>query len=257
MKRTFGAIAEAARHAYFWKMYLNIARRFRRPWTVAYLYTRGAGAAPHELTVRTPLGPRTVVLDSVDDLVTLIECFAKVDYPVQGTERLVVDFGANIGLSALYFLAHAPQARVHVYEPLERNVQRLRRNLKGLEDRVVVHQVAVSTVTGTARFGVEPSGRYGGIDVDLPEWLEVETVDASVELRRLARESGTIDLVKLDIEGMEAPVIRHLCSQGVLSAVRRVYAELPQDDVRLPGWRRTRQGWVTRFEAPWAVGAGD
>src|SRR5262245_917624 len=100
---------------------------------MAWRYLSGRGDYPWRCAVRTPLGvvaPRTY---SHHDVVTVTEVFCRHDYESPDDVRVVVDVGSNIGISALYFLTRNPHVRCHLYEPVGRNVARLRENLAGHE----------------------------------------------------------------------------------------------------------------------------
>ena len=56
---------------------------------------------------------------------------------------LIIDCGANIGLSTLYFLRRFPEARVIALEPDPDNFKMLARNTAGFSDRVTLLQAAV------------------------------------------------------------------------------------------------------------------
>jgi FkbM family methyltransferase len=120
---------------------------------------------------------------------------------------LAVDLGSNIGISALYFLTRNRTSRCHLYEPVPENVAKLRQNLAGYEERYTLHEQAVSDHSGRARFGVEATGRYGGIGVDTGAELEVEVVHVDDVLRRALAEADAVDILKIDTEGAEIPTI--------------------------------------------------
>ena len=65
--------------------------------------------------------------------------------------RLFVDVGANIGTSTVDALVHFGFGRAVCFEPAVRNARLLRANLawNGLDERAVVHQIALSDVEGT------------------------------------------------------------------------------------------------------------
>ena len=72
---------------------------------------------------------------------TVNEVFCRQDYGADASIRAVVDVGSNIGISALYFLTRSPDCRAWLYEPVPRNVERLRGNLAGYEDRYALREV--------------------------------------------------------------------------------------------------------------------
>jgi FkbM family methyltransferase len=122
---------------------------------------------------------------------------------------VVLDVGANLGLYAVHAAAHArPGARIHCFEPVPANLQRLRRNLAANGAEATVHAVAVGAASGSldlylARHNVgthsasaDLSG--GATRVTVP----MTTVDeAAAELPR-------VDVLKIDIEGYDGYALR-------------------------------------------------
>jgi FkbM family methyltransferase len=185
---------------------------YTNPLSVIFRYVFGLGHYPATIRVRTPLGVRDVVIFSHDDVQTVNEIFCRLDYEISSTSKNVVDVGANIGISALYFLTHAPQAHCWLYEPVPQNVVKLRANLRGFESRYELCEAAVFDSSGLAQFRVESTGRYGQLVAQhhtaaTADTISVECthIDAVIE-RGLKR--GDIDLMKIDIEGAEQKVIK-------------------------------------------------
>jgi FkbM family methyltransferase len=117
--------------------------------------------------------------------------------------RLIVDCGANIGLSAYYLLHCYPQARLIAIEPDAENYALCRQNLAPFADRSMVMQAAVWRENGWLR--IVPASRHGGawaLKVEPWHGGDVEGVTIPEILRR-ADEHGPIDLLKVDIEGAE------------------------------------------------------
>lgn len=251
---TFSSFLRALGHRPFWVAGENIFRRFHTPADVFSRYVIGTGSYPADFTVRTPIGARTVTAYTYHDILTLVECFGKVDYQIPAHTQRVVDVGANIGISALYFLTRSRDVQVELYEPVPENVDRLRVTLEGFEDRYVLHSEAVGTESGTASFAVEPTGRYGGLVTEkyvaehgMNEATEVQVpvVGVNEVISRAAERWGTIDLLKLDVEWMEEALLAALTPES-LDRLDRIYAETDFSG-DLPGFRRTRYGAVVRF----------
>ena len=99
--------------------------------------------------------------------------FCRWDYRIDPSDRVVVDFGSNIGISALYFhfLTHAPESFVYCFEPLPLNCERLKRTLKNYADRYYLSATAVAPYEGKANFSYEATGRYGSIGTKFPQQL--------------------------------------------------------------------------------------
>jgi FkbM family methyltransferase len=185
----------------------RMARVFPRPAEAARRYFLGTGAYPYSCPVRTPLGVVAPTLHSSHDMFTVNEVFCREDYACGPETRMVVDVGSNIGISALYFLTRDPATRVRLYEPVPRNVERLRANLAGYEDRWTLREAAVAAAPGHVSFGVEDSGRYGGIGVATGAAIDVEAVAIGAVLEEALAEADRIDVLKIDTEGTELELL--------------------------------------------------
>ena len=96
----------------FYVAFINIFKKFDQPLNVLYRYVFGKGAYPDKRFLTTPVGRYEVSLYSFHDMITLVECFGKLDYPADDDISCVVDFGSNIGVSAGYFLTRNNSVRV-------------------------------------------------------------------------------------------------------------------------------------------------
>src|SRR5689334_20913943 len=83
-----------------------------------------------------------------------MEEMAAVAAAVLPGDGVVLDVGANIGLSALALAPLLPRGRILAVEPSPRSVAALRCTLalNGLEDRVAVEAVAMGAAPGEAAF---------------------------------------------------------------------------------------------------------
>src|SRR6185503_1145252 len=126
-------------------------------------YALALGSYPHTFSLRTPTGTANARAYSFHDVLTINEIFCRWDYRIDPSDRVVVDFGSNIGISALYFLTHAPESFVYCFEPLPLNCERLKRTLKNYADRYYLSATAVAPYEGKANFSYEATGRYGSI----------------------------------------------------------------------------------------------
>jgi len=247
MKRSAAAILSAFFKPQFYFALIRAFSAFDRPVDVLLRYIFGVGRYPHDVGVRTPVGRYSCRVYSFDDVRTLVECFAKIDYPASSDLGVVVDFGSNIGISALYFLTRNEKSFVYLFEPVPMNVDRLRCNLACFQGRYTLHEVAVGLKAGVARFGCEPSGRYGGLNIGgMAEYIDVNVAEANAVLLEIISRHGTIDIIKIDIEGLEGDVIRSL-TRPVLDRTRAIYAETFGLKYDLPGFTRRQQGAVAQY----------
>jgi FkbM family methyltransferase len=186
----------------------RMIRRYPAFPQVARRYFLGGGSYPYACQVRTPVGIVSPVTYSHHDVFTVHEIFAREDYRAGAELGVAVDIGSNIGISATYFLTRNRSSRCYLYEPVPRNVERLRANLSGYEDRYELQEVAVGPLSAMVEFTLEPTGRYGGIGVSGDDQIRVRCRAISEVLDEVLERESTIDLLKVDIEGAELDTVR-------------------------------------------------
>ncbi len=132
---------------------------------------------------------------------------------------LIIDGGANIGVSVLYFLHEYPGARVLAYEADPSVHEYLRVNVGRVESvRAELYNQALSVANEELTFHTEgaDSGRTG----PAPEgWREIRV--QGVRLRDLLRQP--VDMLKLDVEGAETALIEDC--RDMLHNVRNIFVE--------------------------------
>ncbi len=165
------------------------------------------------------LGPRLEFPDAASFLAQYRQLFDQQLYDFSSTGApLVVDVGANVGLSILAVKGIAPTARILAFEADPALASLARRNVRSaqLSDVTVVH-AAVATFTGSATF--RPDGADGGRLAP-----EGSITVPTVRLRdQLAAADDEVALLKLDIEGAEVDVLLDCADR--LSLVRRLAFE--------------------------------
>jgi FkbM family methyltransferase len=192
-------------------------------------YLTAGGDYPYVCRLRTPTGPVAPTLYSSHDMLTVNEVFCREDYRCPRDVRVVVDAGANIGISALYFLTRNPAARVYAFEPDPRNAARLRGNLAAYADRFRLESVALDTSDGIASFASDPSGRYGtlGDTSELwwePTFIEVRVRSINAALTEILERESQIDVLKIDTEGLEEKLVGALADE-LLPHIRLIVYE--------------------------------
>jgi FkbM family methyltransferase len=198
------------------------------------------------------------------DVMALDELFAQQEYelppPVEQTlaattEPLrVVDLGANIGLFGAWLLGRFPAARIVALEadPSNAAVHRSTIEANGLSDRWRLMEAFAGTRAGTTRF---VPGLFGvSREADKQEGIEVRVVDVLPELL-------DADLVKIDVEGAEWPIVTDPRFRDLRArAVVLEYHEwgCPADDPRVLAEQSLRAGgWeVVHAARKPAFGAG-
>ena len=115
--------------------------------------------------------------------------------------ELILDLGAHMGASVLYFRERFPDARIVALEPDPTTYERLLRNTSQLT-AVEVRRQAVSPHDGPVRFF---PARQGWVS-SLSRGGEPISVEGRT-LGRLLSELGGADLLKIDVEGAEREVL--------------------------------------------------
>ena len=140
-------------------------------------------------------------------------------FPAQTPAPRIIDCGANIGLSVIYFKRLHPESRITAFEPDPQIFSVLEENIRqcGYADVELVKK-AVWTEAATLEF--LPDGSDGGRMVQMSfdrQRIQVPTVRLADFLNE------PIDLLKIDIEGAETAVLQDC--QDTLQHVRHLFVE--------------------------------
>jgi len=133
------------------------------------------------------------------------QMFWRGDYesPIALTDvRNIVDLGANVGYSCLYWCQKYPQSHITAFEPHPVHVKATHANLlqNGLLDRVKLVEAAAGA---SERHSNLTDGRSSSAVTDQPAAFQIKVVDIFRE-KELA---GKIDIFKIDIEGGEFEIL--------------------------------------------------
>jgi FkbM family methyltransferase len=120
--------------------------------------------------------------------------------------RVIVDCGANIGITSLFLAARYPDATILSVEPHPENFVLLKTNVAEIPRILPIRACVTGTPQGAVRF-----------TADEPAWGNRIATDArgvlvpAITIEELCKENGIekIDLLKLDIEGAEEQVLRN------------------------------------------------
>jgi FkbM family methyltransferase len=123
-------------------------------------------------------------------------------------DAVILDVGANIGFISTIFSHFNPSARIHAFEPGEKNFKYLDKNIKKNNlKNVTPYNLACGSENYVTTF--RENSAWGYIDselqVDSPGskcLIRVTTIDQFVEDNEISR----IDLIKIDVEGFEKHV---------------------------------------------------
>jgi FkbM family methyltransferase len=137
----------------------------------------------------------------------------------------IIDCGANIGFSVLFFKAYAPDAAITAVEADPATLERLQQVLavNGLHD-VDVRHAAIAASDGPVPFFAGEDDRGGLTASVYREWGgSIARQVPGIRLSSLV--TGTVDLLKLDIEGAEYDAIDDLIATGRIDLVQEIVIE--------------------------------
>ncbi|GAA4247951.1 FkbM family methyltransferase [Azospirillum formosense] len=141
------------------------------------------------------------------------------DFPATRPDAFIIDGGAHLGVTALRFKHRHPQATVLCFEPSPEVLPLLYRNIAGNAlSGVSVVEAGLAPGQGTSAF--LPDGADGGrMMAEASGGTTVPTVSLSRYIQ------GRVDMLKLNIEGMEYPVLLELQQSDCLHHIDRMIIE--------------------------------
>lgn len=161
------------------------------------------------------------------DTEVLYEILVTEEYGFAGdldSPKVVIDGGANIGLASAYFLNRYPSARTISVEPFEAPIALCRKNLDPYAQRSTILRGAIWPDEGS--LCLDPHGE---------DWVnnrvrhsrpgEDGSVEAVTMKSLISLGGGSVDLLKLDVEGSEKEIFGSGAAEW-LPKVRNILIEL-------------------------------
>ncbi len=185
------------------------------------------------------LRPNSTDYDTYEHVFVLKEY----NFPIPFEPRLIIDGGANIGLSALYFARRFPEATILAVEPDPANCALLQHNTRD-QKRVDAIQAGLWPSSGHLRIK-DKSADANAFQVEWAAEPATDTLEAtSLEAILLNSGADCLDIVKLDIEGAEKEVFRAGFEQW-LPKTRLLIVEL--HDRMIPGCSKALFDAVSKY----------
>jgi len=145
-----------------------------------------------------------------------------------GAVRVVLDIGANIGISALYFASIFPQAAIHAFEPEPGNFKLLTANTASCP-RIRCYPFALGASDGEITlFDSDDRVNFGGFSAhnagtSAGRGKAVPVRHAGKVLRELG--IASVDVIKIDTEGAEWDILT-ACGKELVATARLILGEL-------------------------------
>lgn len=172
-------------------------------------------------TNTTFMGKRVELVDAASFLFIKMEIFGQQLYKFRANHAspYIIDCGANIGLSVIYFKQLYPDAEVVAFEPDKKVFEALKSNVNIFSfDRVTLINKGLWNDVTTLHFYSE--GADGGRiarEKDHQNISSIETIRLRAFLER------PVDFLKIDIEGAELAVLKDCCD--LLHNVENMFVE--------------------------------
>lgn len=120
----------------------------------------------------------------------------------------MVDCGANVGYTALYFALHCPAIAIDCFEPDWSNYHQACKNLKSFST-IQIHQKAIWHQKAYVKVVSGDFGNGGKWALTVEECKPNEGVEALSLSEVLRTKQKTITFLKIDIEGAEKMLLNH------------------------------------------------
>ncbi len=146
----------------------------------------------------------------------------------------IVDCGANVGCSSLYFLDRWPNCKVIAIEADPQNFPLLVKNLSSYGDRALPVLAAVVDRSGHIGLTRRPERGHWSTQVSDERAQEDEVCVPAVSLHEIIGwvPGGRIDFLKIDIEESETPVMRWIARNPATLVGTLMAVELHNEEAR-------------------------
>lgn len=157
---------------------------------------------------------------------------------MKGNKKVFIDCGANQGQSIAAFAKHFPdhsEYEIHSFEPLETFSEAIQQTAnKYTFANFYLHKKAVGVQDEETVFYLSNS-KYGSSleadksNVNINKYTTVECID----LARWTRDNFTLEndiILKIDIEGTEFRLLKHLFLTDTIQYYKEIYVELHGED---------------------------
>jgi FkbM family methyltransferase len=212
---------------------------------IFYRFLSGEGGFP---VFRSERDTGTVVREDSTDPWVFQQVFILQDYRALAHKadiRVIIDAGAYVGYSAIYFAELYPHAFIYALEPEEENFQALQRNtrhypnIKAIQAALWKEDGFIEVHKGS---GEQWAFQVHAAKTSRPDNIPAITIQSLMQQYRLPR----IDILKMDIEGAESEVFEAPGCHEWLGSVRILAVEL--HDHLYPDSDRNFREAIQRYE---------
>ena len=165
------------------------------------------------LKLRSPIGKINLVLRNRQSARTIYSIFIREDYFTDYSNKNILDFGSNIGVSAVYFLSRNKTNKIVCFEPDPNNAYFLDKNLEKFKDRSEIHFCAIGTKDEEEiEYNLSIDGKYSSFNKlpisKLDKKVKVKVINFENALKKTNFNIQIPILLKIDIEGLEKKLLK-------------------------------------------------
>jgi FkbM family methyltransferase len=160
----------------------------------------------------------------------VIDC-KEYEFTVGKEPKIIIDAGANIGLTSVFFANKYPNAKIITIEPDESNIKILEMNIKPYKNIHLIKGALWDSVgeidlldAGLGNWGFMVGHENNPNGIKLPTNSKYKTPTVNIEKIIELYGIDEIDILKIDIEGSEKEVFNN-CSQWI-NKVNSIVVEL-------------------------------
>ncbi len=166
------------------------------------------------------------------ELGTINDIFVKEEYNFDYIiePKVILDLGANVGDTAIYYSLLFPDAKIYAVEPNPQVHAKLEKNVSTFPN-VKICKCAVSDKTGKINLYFGDSHLGSSINMREQNTKSVEVDVYSLEDFCKMENIGIVDILKFDIEGAEEYLLQ---SDFIKTNVREIAVEMHDDLVSVP-----------------------
>jgi FkbM family methyltransferase len=186
------------------------------------IYESLNGFPRYTKTTTQLVGHKIIIPDSTSFLFMHKEIFEENIYKFKTSNPApyIIDGGANIGLSTIYFKLLFPSSKIIAFEPDPEIYSILKENIKSF-NFTDVELIKKGLWNKNIKLPFRSEGADAGIIADVDKTVSASKTIEVVSLKTYLQE--TVDFLKLDIEGSETIVLMDI--QNDLDKVERIFVE--------------------------------
>ena len=148
---------------------------------------------------------------------------------------IIIDVGANIGATSIFFSIKYPKAKILCFEPSSINFPLLEKNIQPFEN-IIAYRKGIYSKEKTEIMYIDPI--QPGRNSIKSNWNKSQTVEKInlISLKNFLVENKIqiVDILKIDTEGCEVPILFSI--KGYLKKIKILYIEyhssIDRDEIR-------------------------